>query len=312
MFISQFNDLSLKNKIQDGYSHNLSVSHNGLKSNDDIFISKFNNKVYFKAGWTPKVAEQIKTCNVDEIVKQLAKLGLETDFKDAKTIACCCSKVVKIFGELNHTYSLGLVFPKAIYVEDFSKLKVDDPEIYSFCNWFPSKALKDSNKVFPERTLFFNLQNPWNNIDPITEDRYKDKYWSNNHFLALFIHEFGHAAHQGNLRKRFNYFQMENMLKKLTAEEFIFEYQRKFNKILSKLSEKATHAPLETIAEDMSRKISESLNEQLNPIYNPFKSSPYPNKGLISSAIDSLKPMPEDKKILRRILKRAWNGEDLL
>ena len=175
-----------------------------------------------------------------------------------------------------------------------------------YSSWFPITALKDSDRVFPERTLFVNSKCSWADINTITENSCKGKGWSSNHFLHAFIHEFCHVAHQGHLHKRFDYFELENILKKLKAEEYICEYKRRFRKILSKLSARATKDPFEAMAEYMTREISKSLNQELNPTYNPFT-----HKRVILSAISLLKQTYKDEKIMERILERAWNGEDL-
>ena len=309
MFISQFNNLPLKNKIKDGCSHNLSVNRNVLKSNNDVFTHKYNNKVCFQAGWNSKIAKQIENCNVDEIAQQLTKLGIETDFKGDKTIAWCCGKVAEIFSELNHKYKLGLTLPKAIYVEDFSRLNIDK-NLRGYCNWFPSTILKGSDKVFPERTLFLNSKSVWEYIDSIAEKNHnKDRYWSSNHFLTPVIHEFCHAAHQGYLHSKFNYFELEDKVKNITNEEFILEYQSKLGKIISKISNQASEDPLETIAEDMTRKISKSLDKELNLTYNPFHSSPYPNNNNHLAFFPLVQLIFKNARIERSVLEKAWNGE---
>ena len=310
MYIAQSINMNILQK--NGYNGKVSVNLYGFKTNNNIFLNRFDNKIFFGAGWTPEIEESIRNCNIKEISQNLIQLGIETDFRENKIIAWCCDKAVEIINQLNKKHKLGLILPKAIYVEDFSKLNIDNEKIYGFCNWVPAHVLKDSDKVFPERTLFFNSMHQWENIDQVAELSYKSGRCSSPHFLSRFFHELGHSCQNGNLLKSHTLQQLSLLVKKLTSKECCIEYQRKFRDITTKISREATDNPLETIAEDIARKISEALNPKLSPTYNPFQSSFYLNKGIFISLVLPFRIATEEEKVERRLLKQVWNGKDFL
>lgn len=168
-------------------------------------ILRSNKGLYFGAGWTPQIERQIRACNVNEISHNLSKLGIETDFKGNKVIAWCCDKVVSTFSQMNEKYDLKIHLPEGIYVEDFTKLNVSENKSYGICNWLPAYVCKDSDKAFPERTVFFNNQKNWEKVNSIVDDKYKSGEWSSPLFLHPIIHELGHVWQNGYLLKKLGF-----------------------------------------------------------------------------------------------------------
>jgi hypothetical protein len=270
------------------------------------------SKVSFGAGWSAQIEKEIEKSNVPHITDTFKKQGIDADFKDNKVVAWCSLKTLEIFNELNKKYKLNLGLPKAVYVEDFTKLKEQNPLEYGICNWYPAYLKDGSEKVYPERTVVFNsfeavLKNSsvakeynWNNIDPITEDLYKKGRGSSSHFLSVFLHEFCHSSHNGNFIKKYT---PENMLEKLyqmTNIVYLNKFQEKFTEDLFSISIKATENPLEAMADDMTQKITSVLDySKLSLKKNPFKNSFYDSKDFSQlSTKESL-------------MNFIWEGEEL-
>lgn len=305
-------------------------------------ISHLNNKknIHFKAKWNEQTALKINKCDVaKKTLKLKQKYGIEADFKENKTIAWCCYKVVKIFAKLNQQYKLNIALPRAIYVEDFSKLNTTaliDKNAYGFCNMYPARLLENSEKIYPERTIFFNSFNrkhsifpanqqalyKWKNIDFIAESLFKSNLLPSNHFLNIFIHEFCHSAHVAQLMKAFKVknskgFVRENNAQKLLehlekqySQEYSDIYRKKFSHLMINLCTYASSNPLESIACDLSKRIDKVLDiTKFYPTKNPLKHTFYSNKPLyLLRKIFSKKPKDY---ILQNLLKKIWNGKNL-
>jgi len=276
-------------------------------------ISSQKQKFSFGSGWNPRISEAIKNCDVEQITEEMTRMDIETDFADNKVVAWCSNQVVKIFEHLNDRFSLKFDLPKGIFVEDFSKLNIKPNEMrmHGFCNWLPAYVLKESDKVFHERTLFFNSFHgqrniyKWENINPDTEKLFKDKKLGSGHFLTVFLHEFFHSSHNGHLLKKFNQDNLHERLKSLTNPAFIIEFHRRYGKLLSDIGKQAIRNPLEVVANDMCMRIASSLDSKiLLPTHNPFKLSPYQNNSLLAR----LNGLRTKEKVLRKI----WNGYDML
>lgn len=311
MFISQVKDINifLKNKKKTENNYKLPSANFGIKPKNKMFADEFmpDNKITFGAGWNAKVEEEIRTCNIAEISQKLAKLGIESDFKDNKVVAWCCEKVANIYNQLNEKYKLDLDLPKCIFVEDFSDVINYESNIASLCYWVPSKCLKNSERIFPEKTLFFNSECKWENLNQLTEGTYKNKDFSSDHFLTLFIHEFGHAAHDGHLLKKYNPETLSDILDTTLTNKYALNYQIKYRNLLSKISRRATINQFETIADDMTKKIASSIDESFNIIKNPFQSSSYPKCDDISSIPGSLTLESIQDLFREEILIKSWN-----
>jgi hypothetical protein len=278
-----------------------------------------NSKINFGAGWSVQIEKEIEKCNISQITDTFNKQGITTDFKDNKVVAWCSLKTLQIFNELNRKYKLKLALPKAIYVEDFSKLKEQNSNEYGICNWYPAYLKKDSDKVYSERTVLFNSfesnkridtgdEYDWQNINAITERFYKDKFLCSNHFLAIFIHEFGHAAHNANLINKFQPEDFLNKIRKFTSWAYSTQYNKTFGELIN-ISKRATDGPFEAISEDMTKKITASLDESiLLPTKNPFVKTLYPASSILKTFRASVGKNADASKILRKI----WNGEDIL
>ncbi len=286
-----------------------------------------NKKISFKAGWNSQISKEIQSCDIKKITKQLDEMGIKADFKNNKVVAWCCKKVADVFCQLNRKYKFKLALPKQIQVEEFSKLKIDDPDLTGFCNWIPSRVFKKSDKVFPERTLFFNSfeqkfkKTPnsskwlykWENIDQIAEFQHRLGYWSSNHFLAPFIHEFGHAAQNAFLVEKLNPQDLIGKLEKLSDRAYIQKFKNKVCKVIPGISSRGKEDPFESIAEDMAKRISLALNSELCLTCNPFKGTFYPRRDFMKSFLGLFKKGSKYKKdtMENKALKDLWNGKEI-
>lgn len=277
-----------------------------------------NSKNNFGAGWSAKIEKEIQNCNIFQVSGTFTKQGIDTDFKDNKVVAWCSLKTLEIFNKLNKKYKLKLALPKAIYVEDFTKLKEQDPNEYGLCNWYPAYLKKRSDKVYSERTILFNSfesnkkndnsdEYEWTNINEITERFYKDNFLSSGHFLGIFIHEFSHSAHNANLISKFNPKEFLDKINRFTSWEYSMQYNKTFRELIN-ISKRAAEEPFEAISEDMTKKITDSLDELiLLPAKNPFKKSLYP----VSPALKTSKVNVEKNAEASKVLRKIWEGEDI-
>ncbi len=257
----------------------------------------------FRAGLTPKMIQEIKKADILEISDKLAQNGIVNDFNGNKILAWCCDKTVEIFQLLNKQFGLNLGLPKEIYVEDFTKLNVDDLEMYGFCNLAPFELRKSSDEIIPSRVVFFNSLKKWENIDLISNRRYKDKLASTDFFLDIPFHEFIHSAHEDRLLDLFDGDLLLKKLQSLKDPKQVLMYQQKYGQKVSTISQYALNDPLDAVACDLSKRIANSIDkDSLIPVKNPFAGSPYQdNSSFIKKMQLKLNPLNE-------MLKNFWNG----
>lgn len=287
-----------------------------LNANYNNINNNLNQRT-FGAGWSTQIEKQIRECNVYDVKTAFKQQKINTDFKDNKVIAWCSLQTLKIFNELNKKYKLNLGLPKAILVEDFSKLKEQDPQEYGICNFYPAYLKENSNNIYPERTILFNsfesnrrISNNsefnWENIDSITKKLYELGRASSKHFLNIFVHEFGHASHNEQFIRKFSSEQLLTKLKKMKEPLYLTEFKKTFSHDLEVISKKATESPLEAIADDISQKITTVLDfRTLSLTVNPFKTSSYP-KQTILQILGNLSGNASRKESL---LDAIWEGE---
>lgn len=230
-----------------------------------------NSSMNFGTGWNSKITDEIQNCNVEKISANFSRRNIDTNFKENKVVAWCCEKVTNIFEKLNNKYKINLALPKGIFVEDFSKIDTANNRMFSFCNWFQNPLLNSDPKIFDERTLFFNSNSSWENINYITEEQFKSGFWSNNHFLINFFHEFTHSSHNEYLLHKFKPEKLRTKLEIITSKKYVEEYQKKYKELISHISGQALANPLETIAEYIPNKIIKAIDPLTQDvILNPF------------------------------------------
>lgn len=273
------------------------------QSNNNI-SGKKPKIVAFGGGLTPKIMQEIHKTDVVAISSKLVQKGIPNDFKGDKVLAWCCDKTVDIFQQLNQRFGLKLALPQGIYVEDFRKLNVDNPQMYGFCNLAPFELRKGFSEDVPSRILFFNSLHKWEDIDSISDRRYKEKFASTDFFLDIPFHEFVHSAQEDRLLDLYDDEILLEKLLSLTDPKQIEMYQKKYGDKVSRISNYALNSPLDAVACDLSRRIANSINKvNLTPTKNPFAGSPYQDN------VSSFQKLQLKLNPLNNILKKFWNGE---
>jgi len=271
-------------------------------NNNHQRIQKQSN-VNFKAGLTPKIMQEINKTDVMELSRKLTQKGIPNDFKGNKILAWCCDKTVDIFQQLNQRFGLNLTLPKEIYVEDFRKLNVDNPQMYGFCNLAPFELRKGSSKTVPSRVIFLNDLHRWENIDSISNRRYKEKFASTDFFLDIPFHEFIHSAQENRLLDLYDGEILLEKLQSLKDSKQIARYQEKYGAKVSKISKYALNDPMDAVACDLSRRIANSIDRgNLTPIKNPFAGIPYQDN------LSSFQKLQLKLSPLNNALRDFWNG----
>ena len=110
----------------------------------------------YKSGLTQGMKLEIAKTNPAQIQTNLAKYGINADFRNNKFVAWASSKCFELIDELNQKFSLNLGLPNGIFVENFNNIDTKNKDIYGFCNLAPSKLYIDSDIKIPEKTIFFN------------------------------------------------------------------------------------------------------------------------------------------------------------
>lgn len=299
----------------------VSVCQNKPKTQTEI--SRSNCAVSFGSGLTAKLRGEMLNADIVKISNQFSKKGTEVDFKDNKVIAWCCEQAANIFEQLNKRYNFRLVMPRGIIVEDFQDLKLDNPNMYGFCNWLPTRIYKNTNNIVPEKTLFFNSfesvhdqippkirwERNWENIDNISDYKFENGSLSTSNFLGIFLHEFSHLAHEEMLLNKFNGSKLAKNLEQTKNLKQIDEFQKRYASKLSDICVYAKTDPFEAIACHMSKIIADCIdNETLMPKTNPFLSSPYEDL-TISQKIKFFNKKRKNDLSLEEILRNFWNGK---
>jgi len=288
---------------------NISVKTQNIPLHKTVFPRK---TVGFGYWLTHDIARKIENTKVPEITKRMADKGIEACFGENKVIAWCCAQTVAIYKQLRQKYGIKLALPKAIFVEDFAKLNTDNPQKSAFCNWFPAYVQKGSKQVFSERTLFFNSfpqvgNCAWNNINNVASHNHKIGNWATGHFLELFVHEFGHSSHNGNLLEKQIRPKADNIVKNYTKPEFTDKFRKQNAFLQTRLGACSLTDPLETIAHDFSRKVCSSLDENCLPVINTFQASLYPNP----RPFLLLRLFLQQKHRQELLMRKIWNGKNI-
>lgn len=274
----------------------------------------------FEAGLTPKMMQEIQSCDIAWISQKLARKRIPNDFKGNKVVAWCSEKMVEITDQLNERFSLKQSQPKGIYVEDFAELNVDNYYMTGFCNMRPTKLKKGSSEEMSPGTIFFNSFKTayaqaeekhrwlfdWSFVNEIAEHNFATRFSSTNHFLDPFAHEFSHVPHLYVLFKRLGGKTLAEEFDKATSKEQVQEYQRKYSTRILQICDYALESPFEAIACDRSRDITRCLDEQtLMPIENPFIGTPYEQLSFWQRI--NIPYYSDEQRPLSEILRNFWN-----
>ncbi len=269
--------------------------------------------ISFKAGLTKQIQQEIKNCNVSQISSIFFQNGIDNNFKENKFIAWTTLKCLELVQFLNNKYNLKFGFPKGIFVEDFKNLTTNNKNALGLTNFAPTKLYINSNKIVPEKTIFFNEfedynyskgNKLWENIDLIADKNFETNITTTDFYLETFLHEFFHVIHENNLMNRLNPNILISTLQEILNPDYLKIFQQKYRQDFNKICKYASTNPLETIACDLSKRTIENLNKStLLPEKNYISKSPYKKTSLFS-----LLPVLNKEPNISKTLTKFWNG----
>lgn len=279
-------------------------------------MQNLNNYSYykpsFKAGLTKQIKQDINNCDIYKISNKLEHLGIKNDFKDNKTIAWCSLQCIKLIAKINKTYHTSLTLPKGIFVEDFNKLNINRKDALGFINFLPTTLYNNKKDITSEKTIFFNEfkemnykngNKIWNNIDGVADTNFYTMTSTTDFFLEVFLHEFTHIMHEGNMMTKIN----DNLKFIKTILNMQKDKNSSFSFLQREISQKncqyATTNQLEMIACDLTKRILSCISkETLQPTHNFLKNSPYTKNF-------TLKKLFTNESKLDILLRDTWNGK---
>ena len=270
--------------------HNISSSRRNIN----------NSKTSFKGGLRA-VQDAVMKADVAQITDKFTKLGIDVNFANNPIIAACSGFATDIF------LRLGLKPPTSIYAVPFSRISGNKmgANVLGFCLPDTSALTKDCKglekmfqKRFNIRSVFFNTDVNWANIDMNANFQALQKQFSTPHFLHTFIHEFCHNAHVDHIYRTYGYHSQNSLGYRIGTGGRLWNKLHdtpigKYSpEIISNVSSYAKTNPMELVAENMTELIARSLNPQtMRPQTNPFTFSAFVN----GTTIDE-------------IFKKAWHG----
>ena len=276
-------------------------------------INNFSsNKTTFRAGLTSQIKNEINSCDVRKISHELQNVNIESDFKGNKVVAWCVFRCTKLITEINNKYGLNLALPKGIFVEDFSKLNVNNQDAFGFMNFAPTFLHSDKKIITPEKTIFFNEfkdmnykggNKIWEQADEIADMNFENKGATTDFFLEIFLHEFAHVIHEGNMQTKIhNGLDLVNIIiSMLKSQNPVFQKLRP--EISEKICQYATTNQLEMTACDLTKRILDNASrETLQPIGNFTRNSPYKVKNIFKEIFTLNNKFNE-------LLQNTWNGK---
>lgn len=285
--------------------------------------TKKGRNISFTAGLTPAIRAEIHQVDIKMVSNRLAKYGIDSDFKDNKTVAWCCEKVVNIFQKINE-YGYNLALPKGLFVEDFSNLNLPANKYRMFCNIAPARLKKGSDEVVPPQTIFFNnfetalksipANEQWfyklDSINEIADYEFANKVTSTDSFLYLPLHEFTHIVHKVRLLKKIGSGAFSKIFEQYNDNNRVKEYQTLLGAKTTQICESAVINPFETIACDIPRYIVKALDEKsLLPMRNPFINTPYGNTSFWQLFRRKINVNTDKDVQFDQLLNDFWNGK---
>lgn len=226
-----------------------------------------NYNTSFQAGLTPQIAEDIRFCDVIRITNEFRNKGIETNFDNNKLVAWSSLICLKI------AQSLGLGLPNSIYLEDFENLNIQNKDAVGLCNFAPTRLLNNSDKIIPEKSIFFNkdyFSCSLDDFDKKVDEDFLNNVSATNSFLEPFMHEFSHVMHENNMLKLFDGYELVNILIKVINPEYVVQFQNQYSKLLNNICKFASVNPLEAVAYKLSHFILKNSQSDLGINFKQF------------------------------------------
>ena len=267
---------------------------------------RLNSNISYAGGLTKPMITDIRNTDVSKIQNYLAKNNINSDFQNNKFLAWSVVKVFEFIKELQNTFKLKLGYPSNIIVKAPKTLSIPDLEFtYGFCNLVPCKIHKASDEITPAKSIIFNKDFPWDQINEISDfDFHVAKNTTTDFFLEFVFHEFSHVFHENHLLDKFSINKVLKKLTSLTDLKNIENYRQLYGKLVeNSLCQYAKKEPLDLIACDMSSRLIGNLDrDNIRAINNPFKNSPY-------EKLFSFKNFFNSKDKIDILIKRIFDGD---
>ena len=271
-----------------------------------------SQKIASRGGLTPVINHQIANTKPDAVSLELSQKNIDTDFRNNKLIAWASKRCVDLIELINKKYNVNFGLPKGIYAEDFCKLKVPQKNAYGFCNLAPVKLYADKTDVVPEKTIFFNAfenynqageNKIWCNIDKLSNFNKAAGMSVTNSFFEIFMHEFAHVMHENNLINKLGGEMFLNKIQQINQIKNLENFRKNYAAQLSSICSYAANNPLDAVACDLSARIINGIELETSYVINNFvKNSPY-DKNFVLKHIFSVKDLGPE-----RTLNQFWNG----
>ena len=226
-----------------------------------------NSKISFQAGLNKQITEEIRYCDITSIANKFKNNGIETNFGNNKLVAWCSLICLKI------TQGLDLGVPKSIYLEDFEKLNIPNKDAVGLCNFAPTRLLNNSDKIIPEKSIFFNkdyFSCSLDDFDKKADENFLNNVSASNSFLEPFMHEFCHAMHENNMLTLFDSYELVNKLIKIMNPDYVVQFQNQYSKLLNNICKFADINPLEAVAYKLSHFILKNSQSDLGINFKQF------------------------------------------
>ena len=143
----------------------------------------------------------------------------------------------------------------------------------------------------------------WEQADEIADMNFENKGATTDFFLEIFLHEFAHVIHEGNMQTKIhNGLDLVNIIISMLKSQ-----NPAFQKLRPEISEKicqyATTNQLEMTACDLTKRILDNASrETLQPIGNFTRNSPYKVKNIFKEIFTLNNKFNE-------LLQNTWNGK---
>lgn len=272
-----------------------------IKSNNN-----FKDRISYAGGLTKPMIADIRTTDISKVQNYFSKNNINTEFENNRFLAWATVRVFEILKSFQEKFGLKFGFPTNILVKDVTTINLPNLEnTYGFCNLVPSKLHKGLDEITPAKSIIFNKNFPWHNIDQISDfDFYTAKNSSTDFFLESVFHEFGHIIHEDHLLQEFNINTVLKKLISLTKPKNIEHYQDTYGSLVEKeVCGYAKNEPLDLIACDISKRFIDNINQNLLLTSgNPFKNSPY-------ERFYTLKNLFKDKTPIDTLIRQIYQGK---
>lgn len=251
-------------------------------------------KTYANSTNLPQYLNSIKSYNAfmkgldkisyNQIIDELyQKFGITTDLKNNKVLAGMNALTCNVFQKL------GLIKPPSLFVRDFrlAPEHYKDAAAVTAVHFRPSDFDAALKEKFPFRSVIYNSNQDWDNIQLALIQAKESGHLSSGHFLSVPLHEYFHNAHADNVFRRYgNIVDGDNVFSVMQKN---FKNPNNINLVSKETSNYATTSPAETFAEEMTERIADSLNiKTILPDKNPFTFMPFQGPMELTQLIDDV------------------------